>query len=286
MKRGRFHLRATIILGIILCSASLLFLNLEPKNLDFYANESQVETCVQCHEELVQTFRKSTLSSIFHDECSSCHGEVEEHLEKGEVGTIFAFKATDLPTQKSNRCLTCHPEKKSRFPHSPHAKSSLDCTSCHLIHGEKQRAFFLNSSSTNTCLTCHEDIFSEFRLNERHRLEEGILTCSDCHDPHESQTRTQLGGFKHESCLRCHRDKGGPFLYEHGASRIEGCLSCHEVHGTPNRHLLTHQSVADLCFSCHGQAPFWHSRFDSYSTNCTLCHSTIHGSNLSKIFLK
>ena len=42
----------------------------------------------------------------------------------------------------------------------------------------------------------------------------------------------------------------------------------------------------DYCFSCHGAAPSWHARFDAYSSNCTSCHATIHGSNLSKIFLK
>jgi predicted CXXCH cytochrome family protein len=86
--------------------------------------------------------------------------------------------------------------------------------------------------------------------------------------------------------LQCHTDKSGPYLFEHGASRIEGCTACHEVHGSPNRHMLTQQSISDLCFSCHTHAVSWHSRFNSTSTNCTVCHSTIHGSNLSKIFLK
>jgi predicted CXXCH cytochrome family protein len=112
------------------------------------------------------------------------------------------------------------------------------------------------------------------------------LECTTCHDQHSPATGQRLGGFKHESCLKCHTDKGGPFLYEHGASRIEGCRACHEVHGSPNKHMLTHQSVSDLCFSCHVMAPSFHARFDSYSTNCTVCHATVHGSNLSKIFLK
>jgi hypothetical protein len=50
--------------------------------------------------------------------------------------------------------------------------------------------------------------------------------------------------------------------------------------------MLTHQNSADLCISCHTLVPSWHSRFASGDANCVSCHSTIHGSNLSNIFLK
>jgi DmsE family decaheme c-type cytochrome len=144
----------------------------------------------------------------------------------------------------------------------------------------------LKASATKTCFSCHEDIFAKFNLNERHRLQEGILGCTSCHNPHEPATKERLGGFKQEACLKCHTDKGGPYLYEHGSSRVEGCTICHDSHGSPNRHMLTYQSIADLCFSCHIATPQWHSRFGEKTSNCTSCHSTIHGSNLSKIFLK
>jgi hypothetical protein len=44
--------------------------------------------------------------------------------------------------------------------------------------------------------------------------------------------------------------------------------------------------VGDLCFGCHTAAVSWHSRFAVTETNCTNCHSAIHGSNLDKLFLK
>jgi len=246
--------------------------------------ESDVETCIDCHEDLVKAFWSKPHSEL--NSCADCHGDAEPHLEEGGGPTIFAFKSTDIPREKSKICLTCHTKTNSRFLASPHGKGSLDCTTCHVMHSEKTLPSLLETSPTKSCFTCHEDVFSLFQLNERHRLQEGIMGCSTCHNPHEPATRERLAGFKHESCLKCHTDKGGPFLYEHGASRIEGCRTCHEVHGTPNRHMLTHQSTSDLCFSCHAAAPSWHSRFDSRTTNCTVCHSTIHGSNLSKIFLK
>ncbi|MFW6160018.1 MAG: cytochrome c3 family protein [Acidobacteriota bacterium] len=246
--------------------------------------ETTVETCSVCHEEAGLKFASNPHSSI--ENCSLCHTGEKTHLEEGGGSNIFAFKAEDMPNQKTEICLQCHSKEAGRYQSSPHGKSSYDCLTCHQIHQENSFPSLLKSEKTKTCSSCHGEILSLFQLNEKHRLLEGILSCSSCHDPHDPSTQTIMTGFKHESCLKCHRDKGGPYLYEHGASRIEGCTSCHEVHGSPNQHLLITQSVADLCFSCHGAAPVWHSRFDSYSTNCTVCHTAIHGSNLSKIFLK
>lgn len=246
--------------------------------------ETDVETCAECHEDIGKAFPSKPHSVT--NSCTACHGDAETHLEEGGGPNIFAFKAEDMPNEKSKKCLDCHTNSNSRFMASPHGKASMDCTTCHVMHSEKTNPALLETSATKTCYTCHEDVFSKFQLNERHRLQEGILSCASCHNPHEPATRERLAGFKDQSCLKCHTDKGGPYFYEHAASRIEGCTACHEVHGTPNRHMLTHQSTSDLCFSCHTTAVSWHSRFDSRTTNCAVCHSTIHGSNLSKIFLK
>jgi len=242
--------------------------------------DQDIETCADCHEDVVKAF--ATVSHAAGGSCTTCHGEADTHLEEGGGPNIFAFRDTDLPNAKTNKCLTCHGKTHASYMLSSHAKGALDCTTCHSVHSHGASP----ATEAKTCSKCHEDIMTQFQLNERHRLQEGIMTCSTCHDPHAPSARERLGGFKHEACLKCHTDKGGPFLYEHDASRIEGCTACHEVHGSPNRRMLTHHSIADLCFSCHGAAPSWHARFDSYSTNCTSCHATIHGSNLNKIFLK
>ncbi len=259
------------------------------------SQEESYGICAECHDTVCADFKLVRHAEIVTEKwtdmahkvesiCANCHGDPSKHLEEGGgTGTIFAFKKTDDVQAKTAKCLNCHSGTRGRFFASPHGKSAMDCTNC---HSDLMKSALDRKSPTKICASCHEDILAEFRLNERHRLQEGILECTSCHDQHAPSTSNLLGGFKHESCLACHTDKGGPFLHEHGASRIEGCTSCHEVHGSPNRHMLTHQSVADLCFSCHGVAPDWHSRFDSYSTNCTVCHITIHGSNLSKIFLK
>jgi len=279
---------ASVFLFLIIL---LVIPSLIAKEVDVQGEYVGSETCMECHEEQYKNYKMSIhylteKKNLKIKGCEACHGPGSIHAEDGVVEAIFTFDAATLAADKTEKCLNCHTRSNSRFFASSHGKSSMDCTTCHVEHSEQTKPSLLKTSSTKSCSMCHEDVFSLFQLNERHRLQEGILSCTTCHNPHEPAIRERLGGFKHESCLKCHMDKGGPYLYEHGSSRIEGCTVCHEVHGTPNRHMLTHQSTSDLCFSCHAGAPAWHSRFDSHTTNCTVCHSTIHGSNLSKIFLK
>ena len=82
-------------------------------------------------------------------------------------------------------------------------------------------------------------------------------------------------------------------MFEHAASKVDGCTACHTPHGGPNRHMLNHQQVGELCYSCHAAVPQFHlgfspvgaARFDE-KTVCTNCHVTIHGSNLDRLFLR
>lgn len=272
------HLKILIFIGLSVCLVGFLTANKPTQQ------EMDIEACAECHEDIAEAFMSKPHAVT--NSCTGCHGDAETHLEEGGGPNIFAFSSEETAPAKANKCLTCHLDTNSRYLASPHGKAALDCSTCHSVHAYTTEKNLLKTKASKNCLACHEDVYSQFQLNERHRLQEGVMECTTCHNPHEPAARERLAGFKHEACFRCHADKEGPYLYEHEASRIEGCTSCHEVHGSPNRRMLTHHSIADLCFSCHGVAPSWHSRFDPYNSNCTTCHATIHGSNLSKIFLK
>ena len=259
--------------------------------------ENPAPVCLDCHDVMAEDYMHNLHTFIdtkglaagynAENSCAVCHLGAENHLEEGGgTDNILGFNAEDITGVQNQQCLQCHAKSHPRFMASSHANSALGCTACHSIHASSPKPSLLKTDVNKTCYSCHDNVFAQFQLNERHRLQEGILTCATCHNPHEPSARERLGGFKHQACLQCHMDKGGPFLYEHGASRIEGCTICHEVHGSPNRHMLITQSISDLCFSCHTFAPSWHSRFTHDTSNCITCHSSIHGSNLDKIFLK
>ena len=234
--------------------------------------------------------------------CAACHGEpVPKDKQPGVWSCdfeVFAFDDEDLPGVKSQLCMRCHLGGHGGFPASEHARAGMACTDCHDIHGRDRGRWPLQKEITvhdgsalqseapsATCARCHADVFSEFEFNDRHRLQEGIIQCTSCHDPHKRQRRMALGGFKQETCMKCHPDKDGPYVFEHGSVRVEGCAACHTPHGSPNRHMLTFQAVAELCYSCHVAVPGFHASY-ALDTQCTNCHASIHGSNLDPYFLK
>ena len=258
--------------------------------------------CAGCHAATVDAFHSEPHARAFQGHattasCSSCHGDPTAHIAAPRsAGSMLTF--SDEPASTINAaCATCHED--THAPGSnPHIRAGLACTSCHSVHHEKEvlqlpADFDSIDAASAVCFECHQETFTEFTFNERHRLAEGSLSCSSCHDPHAPRSGTRLGAFKQAMCAECHADVDGPYVFEHATSRVEGCTACHAPHGSPNRYMLTHQQNGELCYSCHAVVPQFHlgfspvapARFDE-STVCTNCHVTIHGSNLDRLFLR
>lgn len=276
--------------------------------------ERTVALCTACHRnqfEVTERNPHAVLDAPAWQErtglvlgCINCHGDVGPHIASGGGrGNVFAFRE-EPPRAQSERCLGCHRDTHPDFERSPHSQAGLTCTNCHSQHHASGADVLLRATAApaaganlgpanSLCFDCHSESFSDFAFNERHRLHEGVLECSSCHDPHAPERRSLLGGFKDQQCAGCHLDKEGPFVFEHAASRVEGCTACHSPHGSPNRHMLSHQRVGELCFTCHAAVPQFHSGFSpvgpprfGLDTQCTNCHSAIHGSNFDPSFLK
>lgn len=267
-------------------------------------HRDKFETTVRNPHDLLATaeWRQRTGNS---PACLNCHGDVSEHISaRGGRGNVFAFR-DESPSAQNDRCLTCHSDTHPEIGNSTHAQAGLTCSGCHSQHGADEASTALLrhpvqaagltglTGSSALCVDCHAETASDFAFNERHRLIEGILECTSCHDPHARENRSLLGGFRQAQCASCHNDKSGPFIFEHAASRVEGCTACHSPHGSPNRHMLTHQRVGELCYTCHAEVPQFHAGFSpvapprfNLDTQCVNCHVTIHGSNLDPAFLK
>jgi DmsE family decaheme c-type cytochrome len=158
------------------------------------------------------------------------------------------------------------------------------------------------------CYGCHQNVRAQFNLPFKHRVNEGFMQCSDCHNPHGTDAPTwRMGGRPglvkqalptEEACLGCHVSVRGPFVFEHAAVRVDGCESCHAPHGSTNARLLKRPVVFTQCLECHtGQGNFGrqgdgvastpasHNLANPRYQNCTACHVRIHGSNSSPAFL-
>lgn len=115
------------------------------------------------------------------------------------------------------------------------------------------------------------------------RYAEGLVSCVDCHSEHSGSLTGRRGTEQRdETCIRCHPDKGGPFVFEHLPTRVRGCVNCHTPHGSANSKLLARSDVRTLCLECHTNTPRTHNQSQARYQNCTICHKAVHGSNHDK----
>lgn len=165
----------------------------------------------------------------------------------------------------------------------------------------------------NACYKCHPKIFGLASLPSHHPIKEGKLVCSRCHDGHGQNPGNLKAETVNMLCTKCHAEKQGPFVWEHPPV-TENCAICHEPHGTVVNNLLR-QPVTFLCLRCHtghsthgasSQCARCHAvNGEFYNvgggprdpqiattpdlrqalfTDCTQCHSQVHGSDLPSGF--
>ncbi len=260
------------------------------------------ETCKACHEEIYSAWEKTPhWKTTLNKEggpskqgCEGCHGPGADHVAGGGDKTkIFVFEGKSRE-ETSARCLSCHGQghEQSHFAESAHASGDVGCLDCHSPHHAKEEQHLLVQNQPQLCYGCHISAKADFAKPYHHRVNEGLIQCNDCHNPHGTgilrQVRTLPSG--DAICYKCHVDKQGPFVYEHVPVKTEGCTSCHTPHGSTNPRLLNVMPVNMLCLQCHtfptqGPAGPVHNQSAKYQA-CTMCHTQIHGSNFSDIFFK
>lgn len=284
------------------------------------------ELCSGCHWEIYESFQnnrhwvnESNKARGWQGRsCESCHGPGQEHAETVDPAKILnPGKAPQPLADKS--CFSCHKNQLTQHGaiQGPHARNLVACSACHTVHNlgrdpvAEQRGLLASRSriqegaslqqhATQACGTCHPSILAQFQRPHHHRVPEGAMTCIDCHNPHGSLQRAaqRMVSANEPSCLRCHVDKRGPFTYEHAPVRLEPCQSCHEPHGSANPRMLTRAEVRFQCLECHanlgasvsgvigGVPPAFHDLRNPRYQNCTICHTKVHGSHVSRALLR
>jgi predicted CXXCH cytochrome family protein len=296
-------------------------------NPDHYAGD---ELCSACHAPEGGQFAKTVhakaapASATYGTGCESCHGPGKAHVEAmsagdTEAGKKLIFRFNGKPAENAARCLNCHSSSPDQrlFDRSEHKMMGVACNQCHSAHlvaapkpalktEFAQAKFFqlperseenrwlreslLKQKQPDLCFGCHKTIQALFALPTHHRVPEGQMKCTDCHEAHGTMNRPLLKKANFEVCVTCHAEKRGPFLYEHASVKVEGCTACHSPHGTVERQLLLRREGRFLCLQCHvnpaaDNVP--HSRL-SFQTRgeCVRCHVQIHGSNVDPFFLQ
>lgn len=274
--------------------------------------------CKGCHPDIwVRFYKNAHFKSIAIGQeppartgCEGCHGPGSDHVKAPSKTTIVAFSGLS-PEKTLDACLACHSQSITRanIRRSQHTLNGLACTSCHSIHKSPVPKFLLAKAQTELCYGCHQDVRAQFSMPFKHRVSEGFMSCTDCHNPHGAFQPTwrmaarprlvEQATANEEPCLKCHSEKRGPFAFEHDGVRVDGCETCHQPHGSPNSRLLRRPVVFTLCLECHNGAGNFgrfgagitmqsgsHNMADPRYQNCTACHVRIHGSNADPLFLR
>ena len=158
------------------------------------------------------------------------HSDAELLAEKNDTKNpearklIFRFDAS--PKVNSAHCLGCHQTSKEHdlYDSSAHKLEGVGCDQCHDAHLEfsgraggetaqpslwqarfvgapklMEETRWLNESllkktQPELCFTCHRSIEAQFSMPNHHRVPEGLMKCTDCHNPHGSLTKPLLRG--------------------------------------------------------------------------------------------
>jgi DmsE family decaheme c-type cytochrome len=256
------------------------------------------DTCLGCHDDaakhLADTphWKMANPRSPAADKgCESCHGPGSRHLENPSDDTTIRKFAKMPPHETNATCLTCHAKATHAvWEGSTHDVRNLSCITCHSVHNPvSARAQLKAADEPRLCVTCHRTQVLKVSRVSHMPVPEGKMVCSSCHNPHGSTNvrLLKVGNWVNESCVSCHTEKRGPFLFEHAAGR-ESCISCHDPHGSSSEKMLVARPPM-LCQRCHIGSRHPSTIYDGVALNarsnrligrgCINCHQNIHGSN-------
>ena len=253
------------------------------------------DTCLTCHDtqNLHGTAHGNARipgSPAADKGCESCHGPGQQHVDDDAKGHMLKFGAL-APRDASETCVTCHNRTEhALWDSSAHNARNLGCLTCHSVHSPKSgTAQLVKNNQLEVCGSCHKAQVQKQLRSSHMPVREGKMTCTSCHNPHGSTNVKMLkvGNYINESCVSCHAEKRGPFLWEHAAGR-ESCSTCHDPHGSNNDRMLVARPPS-LCQRCHIGTRHSSTIYDGTALvnrsnrlvlrSCTNCHQQIHGSN-------
>jgi DmsE family decaheme c-type cytochrome len=256
------------------------------------ASEPTNALCARCHEPAACVLRGTIHHSLAHrdrplaDGCASCHAGALEHARAGGRGDLVdALRGRDAEHQRAV-CAACHGDEPAlrHAARGAHQRHDVGCLTC---HSPAAPAHDVRGDAERRCLECHRDVAAQFALPNRHPVPDGAMGCSDCHNAHDARPKVRDRALREGSCVRCHAQYRGPFVFAHQASRSDGCVICHAPHGATNRRMLTHATSQQTCLQCHADFPAFHDQTPgAVFTNCLGCHTEVHGSNHSRFLFR
>jgi predicted CXXCH cytochrome family protein len=240
-------------------------------------------TCLGCHASAHPNFLRSDhgKAGVSCTSCHSIHGLVPATIPAGPTATAGS---PEKKPQSTSRFFSAMKPDASISDPLQFAAASLEMPG--------QNPNLLKAPQPQLCFSCHSDVKPAFSEPFHHKVNEGLIKCTDCHDSHGTFGNNQLRSTadKDMICTKCHTETRGPFVFEHVAVKSEGCLGCHSPHGSQNARLLNVPNINQLCNQCH--SPVAAGTVHGIGAGsaavqpCVSCHTMIHGSNINPAFFR
>ena len=224
--------------------------------------------------------------------CEGCHGPAQKHVAAGG-GKATIPRAFSLMTAEAGPGylpgLSCARPVEGQHP-AIGTYAERRCVQQLATRStiRRRRNICWRKSRSELCYGCHATVFAQFSMPSKHRVNEGFMQCTDCHNPHGSFDATWRMAQRprmvervlnaESPCVKCHTDKRGPFVFEHPPVRVEGCEICHMPHGSMNPKLLRRPVVFTSAWSAT-TAPIRSARaitaypFNLPDTTCSIRNS-------------
>lgn len=298
--------------------------------------------CLSCHDGYVSDSREAFLSDNHHGNmlpgqlpvndlplnangeiyCGTCHSVHSLPPERPDSFAPFMRVETD----NSTLCMKCHPDQNqpeinhpihvarpggNRMPDGTHwgDENTVECMTCHPIHGEKNVELVEGKNRTALCSACHADQFAisltdhDLTVSHPYETTANGLTfreqdiCASCHVTHagegkymwalEIEEKRSLNAY----CLECHSNDGlaSAKSFQHEGHPVNGkvmrnaipelaiqagdelkCVSCHDPHR------WEHQGKRNLTSANEEgteQTSFLRLPDDDEGTLCATCHA-------------
>ena len=150
--------------------------------------------------------------------CQSCHGDPAAHLASGGAAPILN-PAKLSPSKRDSVCLQCHLEGETAVNAPGRSLAAFvpgENLSDYVTHFVHSGELGPNGRATSQ--------WEALLQSECKRKSGDRLTCTTCHDPHNSPSAEQRVSYFRSRCLTCH---GAPaFVSKHHPDQPD-CSSCH-----------------------------------------------------------
>ncbi|MGA2433693.1 MAG: cytochrome c3 family protein [Bryobacteraceae bacterium] len=207
--------------------------------------------------------------------CIECHGAIASALNKRYIHQAMA-----------QSCGVCHtPHAKVPANPGPFLKEPEPglCLGCHPLSDKLADAHWRQPFATARCTNCHDPHASQSAklIYERAHGPFAGRHCDECHGEAENGKIRLNAASTNELCFNCHislKNRLATAKTRHPAVESATCIGCHTPHASPyERHLL--KEVPELCLACHGEPLRGASPGHAPGARCLRCHDPHTGAS-------